>query len=78
MAEEIELAEPDLVPMGPADRREVVRLLAALIRASGRVRASRMPPANLPRSFHDSAGGLPMPGETTGNPDSMESAGGTG
>ncbi len=77
MAEEIELAEPELVPMGPADRRDAVRLLAALIRAYGRPGASRRPPANLKRSSHGSAAGLPMPGETTGNPGARESAGGT-
>jgi hypothetical protein len=73
--EEIELAEPDLVPMHPEDHREAVRLLAALIRL-GRPRASRRSSASLPLSSRVSAGGLPMPGGTTGNPGSEEIAGG--
>lgn len=78
MGEEIELAVPDLVPMRPEDRREAVRLLAALIRTSARSPTSWRSPANLPRSSHRLADGLPMPEDATGNPEARESAGGTG
>lgn len=76
MEERIELAEPELVAMGPREHREAVDLLAALIRAA------RSPlPARAPRRrtgpLERAAAGLPMTGDGTGNRGAPKAPGGT-
>lgn len=67
MEEPIELQEPELVAMGPEERREAVRLLAALIRAA----RPSLPAGGRPSRKGDVgalAGALPLGPGDIGNP----------
>lgn len=76
MDQEIELAEPNLIPLAQEEAAEAVRLLAALIRAvPARRSASPIPPPRESPSPADLADGSPSPPQGSGKVGRGDAAG---
>ncbi len=75
MDQEIELADPNFIPLAPEEAAEAVRLLAALIRAVP-VPASDSPASPESDSPVDLADGSPLAPRGRGKAGSSEGAGG--
>ena len=77
MHQEIELAEPNFIPLSSEEAAEAIRLLAALIRAvRTRFPEPLIPPPEDLCSLEDLADGSPPAPEDRGKPGLPEGAGG--